>query len=544
MKKLLTIVILISLTLTSGAEAEQTIASRIKSVTLYLDRALVTREATAKIAPGMQTLLIETEAFRIDPDGVLARVFGTGEVYGVQYREVPVIDSPREGIRVIKKQIEDLEKQRQAVLDKKNVLAKQVLFLDTLIDFSKTQVPQEIKTSFPTVDELQKTLSFLGSSYQKIYSQQQDHTTMVEALERQINLLRKKLQQLKQPAAQARKLIEVLFLSQKDQEVRIEADYLVLNTRWTPLYKASVTDNLDSVDLTMFANITQKTGENWSQVALSLSNSTPLKGGRLPTLHSWIVDLPRPLARRKLAMAPSKAQSAMELKMEADAEGLEEEAALASAVARRRLLAFEYVLPRPLDIDSRDKETIVPLLTKSLEGEFYHFVVPRRTPATFLVCEARADTELLAGPMNIYMDGQYVGKTRIDSQKAGEAFRLSLGVDRDVMVKRETLTDKIKETYFGTIQRNSVVRSIAYKITVANQKDRPVKLKLLDHIPIARTDKIEIKELKMTPPPAVKDYQEREGVMLWEFDLGPKEQRELSIAFVVIYPKDSAPLGL
>jgi len=544
MKKLLTITILISLVLATGAEAEQTIASHIKSVTLYLDRALVTREATAQIGPGMQTLLIELEAFRIDPDGVLARVFGTGEVYGVQYREVPVIESPREGIRVIKKQIEDLEKQKQAVLDQKNVLAKQVLFLDALIDFSQTQVPQDIKTSFPKVDELQKTLSFLGSSYQKIYNQQQDQAIKVKAIDRQINLLRKKLQQLKQPATQARKLIEVLFLSQKDQKVRIEADYLVLNTSWTPLYKASVTDNLDSVALTMFANITQKSGENWPQVALALSNIAPLKGGRLPTLHSWIVDIPRPLAKRKVAYAPSKAQPAMELKMEADAEVLEEEAALASAVARRKPLAFEYVLPRPLDIESRDKETVVPLLTKTLDGDFYHFVVPRRTPVTFLVCEARADAELLAGPMNIYMGGQYVGKTHIDSQKAGEAFRLSLGVDRNVMVKREKLTDKIKETYFGKIQRNSVVRSIAYKITVANQKDRPVTLKLLDHIPVARTDKIEIQDLKMTPSPAVKDYQEREGVMLWEFDLDPQMKRELNIEFVIIYPKDSTPLGL
>lgn len=544
MKKLLTILILISLVLASETKADQTIASHIKSVNLYLDRALVTREATVKIAPGMQTLAIELQAFRIDPDAVLARVFGKGEVHGVQYREVPVMESPQEGIRVIKKQIEDLEKQKQAALDQKDVLAKQALFLDGLIEFSKTQVPQEMKTAFPKVEALRNTLSFLGSSYQKIYSQQQDQTDKVEAIDRQIDLLQKKLEQLKRPAAQTRKLIEVLFLSQSDQEIRIEADYLALNASWTPMYKASVTDDLDRVDLTMFANIIQKTGENWPQVTLSLSNITPLKGGRLPTLHSWIVDLPRPLAKHKRAYAPSKAQPAMELKMEADEVGLEEEAPMVSAVAHRKPLAFEYALPRPLDIESRDKETIVPLLSKTLEGEFYHFVVPKRTPLTFLVCEARADTEILAGPMNIYLGGQYVGKTRIDSQKAGEAFRLSLGVDRGVMVKREKVSDKIKETYFGAIQRNSVVRSLAYKITVTNQKDRPVKLKLLDHIPIARTDKIEIKDLKMTPPPAVKDYQEREGVMLWEFDLGPQVTRELNIEFVIIYPKDSAPAGL
>ena len=539
------IVLLMSLIVTCPAAADQMIDSQIQAVTLYLDRAMITRVATAKINAGMQTLLIEMQAFRIDPDAVSARVFGAGEVYGVQYREDPVIDSPQEGIRLLKEQIKDLEKQKQTILDKQKVLAKQTLFLDSLVDFSKTQLPQDIKTDFPKTDELQKTLSFLGSSYQKVFAQQQDYALTVDALQRQIALLNEKLQQLQQPARQARKLVEIMFLSQKEQEIKIEADYLALNARWTPLYKASVTDDLSSVSLTMFANITQKTGENWQQVALSLSNNIPLKGGHLPSLHPWIIDIPRRLAKQKRAYAPSKAMPALEsVKMEADAEALDEEAVLATATTNRRTLAFEYVLPRPLDVDSREKESIIPIQSKTLEGNFYHFVVPKRTPRTFLVCEAQADVELLAGPMNIYFEGQYIGKTRIADQKAGDAFRLNLGVDREVLVKRERLADKVKETYFGKLDRNTVVRNLVYRISITNQKNKPIKLKVLDHIPVARTDKLKVEDLKLTPAPSVKDYQKREGVMLWELKLAPKAKKEINIEFVVIHPKDAAPLGL
>jgi uncharacterized protein (TIGR02231 family) len=545
MKKIMMIAILMSLIVTFTAEADQMIDSQIEKVTLYLDRAMITRVATTKIAAGMQTLLIEMEAFQIDPDAVSARVFGAGEVYGVQYREDPIIDSPQEGIRLIKEQIKDLEKQKQAILDKKNVLEKQTLFLDALVDFSKTQLPHDIKTAFPKTDELQKTLSFLGSSYQKIFAQQQDYALTVDALDRQIVLLNEKLRQLQQPAKHARKLVEVIFRSQKDQEIKIEADYLALNARWTPLYKASVTDDLDRVNLTMFANITQKTGENWPQVALSLSNTSPLKGGHLPALHPWIIDIPRRLAKQQRAYAPSKTMPALEsVEMKADATDLEEEAGLATATARRRTLAFEYVLPRPLDVESREKESIIPIQSKTLKGDFYHWVVPKRTPRTFLACEAQADVELLAGPMNIYFDGQYVGKTRIADQKAGDAFRLSLGADQEVLVKRERLTDKVKETYFGKIDRNTVVRIQTYRISVTNQKNKPVNLKVLDHIPVARTDKLKVEDLKMTPAPTVKDYQKREGVMLWELKLAPKAKKEINIEFVVIHPKDATPFGL
>jgi uncharacterized protein (TIGR02231 family) len=232
------------------------------------------------------------------------------------------------------------------------------------------------------------------------------------------------------------------------------------------------------------------------------------------------------------------------LKEASEASETEAEADFMTAVTHEHPLAFEYALARPLDIESRDKETIVPLLNKKLEGEFYYYAAPKHTPLTFLVCEARADAELLAGPMNIYLDGQYIGKTRIDSQTAGDAFRLNLGAVREIQVKRERITDKIKETYFGKLDRNTVVRSLAYRLTVSNHKDRRVKVKLVDHIPVSRTDKIEIRDLKMTPAPTASNYLGREGVMLWEYELAPQETRELVLEFDISYPKDSPPQGL
>ena len=237
---------------------------------------------------------------------------------------------------------------------------------------------------------------------------------------------------------------------------------------------------------------------------------------------------------QRFASAPAEKKKLGDIAYEAD----KPEAQYAAAQARALPLSFEYQLPRALDIESRDKETLLPLFSKTLKGEFFYYTVPRVSPLTFLVCKASADKELLGGQLNVHFGGRYVGKTILSEKKAGEEFHISLGADREVKTKKERLKDKRKNSVFGG------QRELVYKITVESLKDKKVKIKILDSIPVSRTNKITVKNVKITPQPTEKDYQDREGVLLWEFELNPKEKKEILIEFTVTYPKDSPPYGL
>ena len=83
----------------SFAFAQESVVASVKEVTVYTSGAMVTREGSAKIGKGIQELLVEVQAFGLDADSLNARVFGEGEVQGVQYREVPVAEPPQEGVR-------------------------------------------------------------------------------------------------------------------------------------------------------------------------------------------------------------------------------------------------------------------------------------------------------------------------------------------------------------------------------------------------------------------------------------------------------------
>ena len=106
----------------------------------------------------------------------------------------------------------------------------------------------------------------------------------------------------------------------------------------------------------------------------------------------------------------------------------------ASASAKELPLSFEYKMPFPVDIDSRDQFALLPLFTKKISANTFHYSIPGKTRLTYLVAEATADKELLAGKLNVYFGGRFIGDTYLSEKKPGEPFSMNLGADRDVKI--------------------------------------------------------------------------------------------------------------
>ena len=513
----------------------QDLTSRITAVSIYADQALVTRQAETTVNPGVHHLRIGTTAFQVDPDSVAARISGEGTILGVQFKSIPLEQAAQPQIKALEDRIADLRHTLRKLKDQKQGLGKQEQFLEGFLAFAPDQVGKELATRMPTPEELQKTLVFLADNYQGIYTSRQTLDQSMEAAQRELTRLERELAAMQDRAGRTRRVVEVIFETVQDQAVSVETDYLVRNVTWEPLYKVSVPSSLARAELSMFARIVQKSGEDWEDVAVEISNAVPTRGVALPELATWWLDVPRPMVRAKTVGAMQ------EMAIDADMAPMAAKPAaapLAQAQRRRSALAFAYLPPQPVSIPSRAQETLVPLYTKELSGDFYHYAIPKQDPRAFLVCEAKADSELLPGRLNVYFDGRYLGRTHLAEQTAGQSFRLNLGIDREVKVQRRKVTDKIKETYFGKIDRDSVVRQLTYHIEAANHKNQPVTLKLRDHLPVARTDRIKVKDITLTPEPATRNDEDREGVARWELSLTPGQTQTVTMDFVVIHPKE------
>lgn len=537
--------------------APELVASAIQSITLFTNQAQVTRTAKTRVQKGLQEILIDVEAFHVDADSVSAKVFGQGEIYSVQYREVFLSEAPQENILTLEKKIEETTIAIKGLQKEIGVLDRRDDFLSSLVDFSQAEIPKALKTAMPNVKQLEETLGFIEKSATASNAKRQQLELQIISLEKEQDLLRSELASLCNQSDHSKHVIEVLFNASQDQEVDLEASYIVYEASWQPFYKIDVPMDLGEPNLTLFARIFQQTGENWLAAKLAISNVIPMQGIGLPDQGVWTLDIQRPGRAAPLAaMARKRVASAHPEERDLDEE-LDEcceampvmsapapEAGFMQTEKTELPLAFEYNLPQPLDIDSQDKQTILPLFTKSIAGDFFHRVVPQSSTMAFLVCRAKADSELLNGYLNVYFGSRYIGKTHLEEKKAGENFLFSLGADRQIKVKRETQKDKLKETLLGMVQRQSIVRKLAVSITLENLKDQPARVEVLDSIPVSRTDKIEVKEVELHPKPQTEKYQDREGVLQWLIDLEPGEKRELSMRFAVVYPQKTGIEGL
>ncbi|MCK4809643.1 MAG: mucoidy inhibitor MuiA family protein [Candidatus Omnitrophica bacterium] len=550
MKKLLSFICIFFLGVFSSF-AEDLIPSRIKEVTLFANQAEVKRVAEVKVKKGLNELFLGLNPFNLDRDSVTTKIQGEGQIYSVQFKEIFLKEAPQKKISELEKKIEELRTEIASLFNQRNILNKEESFLDSFVDFSKTQIPVDLKTAFIKVNDLETIRRFLGENLREITRQREKLQKEIKETEKRMKILEKELASIKVPFNKTRKVIEIVFDSKKDQLIKIEIGYIVYNCRWQPFYKADVPLNLEEVNLTMFSKIVQKTGEDWKNIDLSISNVIPLRGVGIPYLNSWVLDVSRPRHKKREAKGvlfslgkSGEIAEGLGDYLSMDEESAPPEANFVYARGKELPLSFEYELPQKLTIVSKEKETTLPLFSKKLKGEFFYYAVPKISPLTFLVCKTISDKELLSGLLNVYFDNYFVGKTYLREKQPGEDFNFNLGADREVKIKREKIKDKVDETFFAKIERKKIIRNLSFKITAENLKNKAVKVKILDNIPVPRTDKIVVKNLALNPQPVKRNYQDKEGVNLWELNLGPKEKKEITIEFTLIYTKGIPIYGL
>lgn len=530
--------------------AADVVTSKISEVKLFSDRALVKKTASAKISKGTVVLNIGLDAFNVDRDSISASVFGDGEVVSVQLKEIELTDMPQPKIKEAENKLRAAKEAKSALVNRQTALSKKEAFLDSITKFSDEQVSKDLKTSFPRIDELSGMMSFLETNYTQVNKDKEALDKNVIDADKEIDKLERELQDLRYYEKKSNKLVEIVFNSKKDQTVNIEASYIAFNASWFPVYRADIALDEGKLSLVMFADLTQKTGEDWAGVKFTVSNAIPFTGAKLPSPGSWYIDVPVRVRDKETgtfaykavlrAEMPLRKKAINDWSMDAANAPIEqlEEAKFVVAEHSETPLSFEYTLPQPVTVESGGKETMLPISSKDMKSEFFLYTAPKLNPAAFLVARASSDRELLGGPLNVYFGGQFIGKSILAQKKPGESFDIPLGEDRQVIAKREKVRDKIDETFFGKVDRLTVVRNMAFKITLENMKNKPVTIVVVDPVPVSRTDKIAVKDLKMDPEPTQRNYLEKEGVMMWKLELAPNQTKEIKTEFILTYPRE------
>lgn len=191
----------------------------------------------------------------------------------------------------------------------------------------------------------------------------------------------------------------------------------------------------------------------------------------------------------------------------------------------------EFEVDEPYSIKSKGNRLTVDLTTYEIDAGYEYFASPKLDKDAFLMAYITDwdQYNLLEGEANLYFEDTYVGRSILNAKALTDTLNISMGRDKSIVIGRAKIDDFTKIRTIGSNQ----IESRGYQILVRNKKNQPIHLTLTDQIPVAAISAIsvDVKNLSGATLEASK------GLITWDLELAPQEQKEVSFAYTVKYPK-------
>ncbi|OMQ22441.1 DUF4139 domain-containing protein [Serratia oryzae] len=399
-----------------------------------------------------------------------------------------------------------------------------------------------------SVEQINQMLELVSKRMSEALLADIDIKEKIAAIDKNIEKLNSQLEEAQQKTGQAVNQVVVKFYTPKAVTSDIKLSYVIQDAGWVPTYDVRVENINHPVKLSYKANVFQNSGINWNKVNLTLSSGNPSEGAQAPRLAPWYLDLYKDYARSKRvaqevpmpAMAPapmadaSTATLAGELVQKANRKSLSEYVVTDVGGVNTR-----FSISLPYNIAADGKAHAVLIKDVDVQGDYRYMVVPKLEQDAFLQVQLKdwENLNLLPGKSSIFFEGSFVGQGEINIKNAKETLDLSLGRDKKIIINREN--DKqltAKSEFFG----NSASQQYSYVMEVKNTRKEPIKLVVLDQVPISRDSSITVDGLSYDGA----NYNKDTGEVQWVLDLAPNQARKLGLSYTVKYPKDQRVNGL
>lgn len=542
-----TSLVLVTFAVASGSWAANVDTnSAIDTVTVYPDGATVTRVISLDLVSGDSTLVVRDFPLSLDPsslrvEGEAGAKLTIGTIDARPPKAAPPVNLPE-----LDKRIEALKDQRadlQGAIESATARRKFAQhFAETspagLGDKGEARPITEWRAAFAAVGEEVAIAD----------------TTIREATRKQRELDRQIAQLEAERSAKPPNKLEVRIdvASAAPTKATLRVTYTVRSARWTPLYDARLDtgakDRKPQLELVRRAEVTQSTGEDWSNVTLGVSTVRISRGGSAPELNSLVAqypqvpkplalgtasDLARPAPMTRQAQSPSMAKIA-------EAAESRERADEQQAVAEIGDFQATFKIPGRVSLGAAEGAKSLRIASMNVPADLAVRAAPVLDPTAFLEASFKQtdDTTLLPGKVAIYRDGIFVGRGKITASARDDIVRLGFGADEKVKIQRAVL--KRNEGSAGLLVTTSKTDERSFKTTIRNGHDFPIKVAIEDQLPVSENEDIMVEMLPSSTQPTATNIRDKRGVLEWSFDAKPGEIKDINFAWRIRWPKDKS----
>jgi len=561
-------IVVLTLLYTGLALASNTVETNgvLSDVIVYRGQATVIRTLDVELPDGSSEIIVGKLPDKLITDTLSAQAPEGVTISSVRYREKKADEDTRQEVKDLEAKIEQVRNDQYQT--KRNLEIEEWMFAK----FSRYwELPQNIGTSDQNrpilqPDGLEKLAGYLEKRSMEWHQNRVKDDFKQQNIEKELGKLDKKLQELKGQVNSSEKQAVISATRSRKGRVKIKLSYIVEGANWFPQYnlRAQPAKGVTSVEYN--ALVFQASGEDWNDVAVKLSTALPAMVAASPAVEPMKVRLgnPTPIlssdkTKREIDYAPAAsampeqfkdlsqqvqayegqrreaatkgkmgemalnqaASSNQLLELRADREAVQVIKTQTRKIARVEGVSVTYDIPGRLWVPSKTEQQLVNIASFESKSDFITVSTPILTDYAYVEGSISndSDTILLAGPANMYRDGEFAGKGQIDLVTKGEKFTAGFGVDSQIRISRE-IKDKKVDTMFG-----NRVDKFEYRLAIENYKGAAVKLRLLERIPYTEDAGLEIKDFETnTPISTDQDYVRTlkdKGILRWDLELAP-----------------------
>lgn len=504
--------------------------SRALAVTLFEDRAEVTRSAEVTATAGLSSATVSGVSPFVDERSVQVKAADGARVVSARVRFHAHLERA-----LGREAIEALEAEERAatrrVKEAEDALSRAALALTRAEALAMSW--RELAASVPrgaaaeaSIASLREALAAINrgadEALQEADAGRAAHLAARDDRERAQRRLREG--RIEHPRYEAR--IEVQLAVPEARAVALEITYRVPCALWRPEHLVRLAGAVPAsgakapIEIVTFATAWQRTGEVWDDVAIRFSTARPARDASPPSLTDDVLT-----QRRKTDQERSR--------IEVD---LREQAVMVAGLDRGARAVDEM----PGVDDGGEPLLLAPSGKVSLasDGRPLRIEVGRRTveatldrvlfPEVAQVAHLRATATLtqggplLAGPVRIARGQSLVGRARLDFVGQGEPFEVGLGTDDGVRVRRAQ-TDQRETTPVTGTQR--IRRNV--KVFLSNLSSEARRVLVTERLPVSEIDDVEI---TLTAAGGFRN-EGKDGFLLREVELPPNGTQTLELAY-------------
>jgi len=530
--------------------ADLPVTAPIKAVTVFPDRAEVTRVVDVSLPAGATTLVIDNLPASLFPESV--RVSGEGGkdvvIGSVETKPFYADAAVSEQERQLQAAIEELQDRRHAAEDRIASLQVQLDFIATIGRDMPATANQEIQRGSMDPAKWQAAWIAMSSGAAEAHAGMRTAEIETRDIDAKTARLQQELAQI-QTGRSATVVARINLEAGAAESATLRLSYQLPDATWYPLYDARLDSEAGKMSLAQLGQVQQRTGEDWTGVALTLSTAQPSVGAVLPELDSWFVQVAQPQlageTRRDVGAAGAPATTEPQSMADMDESKNEEKDKLAKVNAQLVASEFsaEYRIPGAASVPSDAAPHKFAIATHELAAKLAVRTVPKQGAFAHLYADVTYEgaEPLLPGQVSVFRDGAFVGMDSMDTLRPKEKEQFGFGVDDKVRV--EYRLENGEQSTSGLFTDNQHVER-RYRIEIANHHSKSMEITVLDALPVSQDERIEVEQLGDSTRPTKTDWEAHKGVLAWTYELKPAEERVINFGYALTYPEGTIVAGM